>query len=85
MNLMFSLCTPAHAVSSTGTARAVRATAKPARLQKSILNSAAVDQDMVRRVIITAAARTGQTNNFVLISFFKNKGVRSDGLSDRSS
>jgi hypothetical protein len=57
-------------VSSTATAQAIQATDNPARLQKSIRNSAAVDQDKFRRVIITAVVRTGQTNNFVLISFF---------------
>ncbi len=50
-------CTPALAVSSTGTAPAVRATAKPARPRKRILNPAAVDPNKTRKPSPTAAVR----------------------------
>jgi len=66
---MIFRCTPAPAVSSTGTAPAVRATEKPARPRKRIPNPAAVDQEMVRRAIITNVARVGHISDFFYISF----------------
>jgi len=48
-------CTPALAVSSTDTAPAVQATAKPARLRKRIPNPAAVDPAMPRKARIPIA------------------------------
>ncbi len=70
-------CTPVLAVSSTGTAPAVQATAKPARPRKRIPNPAAVDQEMVRRAIITDVARVGHNSDFFYI-FIPDEGVRSD-------
>jgi hypothetical protein len=55
MKLMISRCTPVHAASSTGTARAVRATAKFARPKKRIQNPAAVDPARSRKANPPAA------------------------------
>ncbi len=59
-----TLCTPAHAGSSTGTVRVVPVTGKPAGPQKRIPIPAAVIQDLVRRAIITVVARAGHTSKF---------------------
>ena len=64
---MISHCTPAHAASSTSTARAVRATAKFARPKKRILNPAAVDPARLRRAnpiaVVTALGVGKQTSD----------------------
>jgi hypothetical protein len=78
MKQLIFRCTPALAVSSTGTAPAVQATAKPARPRKRIPNPAAVDQEMVRRAIITDVARIGHNSDFfTLFSRLRSKIWRS--------
>ena len=65
---MISRSIPVHAVSSTGTARAVPVTAKPARPRKRTPMPAAVDQQIARREIITAVARAGHTSDFLYLT-----------------
>ncbi len=72
---MISRSIPVHAVSSTGTARAVPVTAKPARPRKRTPMPAAVDQQIARREIITAAARAGQTSDFLLTLSIKEQDL----------